>query len=146
MSPLSLRRYRAERLLRDDFERRRARVTAIVRGRLAARGVTLAPADVESCYAQAWQGLYAATLAGTEIDNHTGWLVLVTYRRALDEHRAGERHGRLGADADAAGERTAASQPDTSDLAAQLDGRVRLRAWLGGVRRFDGREREAAAL
>ena len=34
-------------------------------------------------------GLYTTMLAGdTEIANPAGWLALVTYRRAIDEHRA----------------------------------------------------------
>ena len=36
MSPLTLRRYRAERLLRQEFEGLRGRVIATVRGRLGA--------------------------------------------------------------------------------------------------------------
>jgi hypothetical protein len=64
MSPLSLRRYRAERLLREEFEGLRAKVLATVRRRLATRGVTLDSGDLEACYAQAWQGLYAAVLDG----------------------------------------------------------------------------------
>jgi DNA-directed RNA polymerase specialized sigma24 family protein len=87
MSPLTLRRYRAERLLREEFEGQRSSVTAAARGRLRAGGVRLDATDLEACYAQAWQGLYAAVLEGQEIANPAGWLALVTYRRALDEHR-----------------------------------------------------------
>ena len=36
---------------------------------------------------QAWQGLYAAVLDGQEIANPAGWLVLVTFRRAIEEQR-----------------------------------------------------------
>lgn len=53
MSPLSLRRYRAERILREDFERLRAGVGVIVRGRLRASGVHLDASDLDACYAQA---------------------------------------------------------------------------------------------
>ena len=91
MSPLSLRRYRAERLLRRDFEALRASVLANVRGRLRASGVSLDRGDLDACYAQAWQGLYTAVLEGQEIANPAGWLVLVTFRRAIEEHRARAR-------------------------------------------------------
>src|SRR5271154_3014298 len=91
MSPLSLRRYRAERLLRDEFERLRGRVLAGVRRQLRASGVSLDQADLEACYAQAWQGLYAAVLDGMQIANPAGWLMLVTFRRAIEEHRARTR-------------------------------------------------------
>ncbi len=93
MSPLGLRRYRAERLLREEFEGLRGRVLASVRGRLRASGVRLDESDLEACYSQAWQGLYTAMLAGRQIENPAGWLVLVTSRRAIDEHRARRRSG-----------------------------------------------------
>src|ERR1700685_1576992 len=88
MRPSTLRRYRAERRLRQDFEGLRGEVVATVRGRLRARGVSLDESDLDACYAQAWQGLYAAMVAGETIASLTGWLVLVTFRRALDEHRS----------------------------------------------------------
>lgn len=95
MSPLSVRRYRAERLLRREFEAMRGRVLAGVRARLRAAGVTLDTADLDACYSQAWHGLYTTMLDNTsaEIANPEGWLLLVTYRRALDEHRARQRSG-----------------------------------------------------
>ena len=74
MSPLSLRRYRAERLLRRDFEALRASVMANVRGRLSASGVSLDRGDLDACYAQAWQGLYTAVLEGQEIESPAAWL------------------------------------------------------------------------
>ena len=66
MSPLSLRRYRAERLLREEFDRLRERVLGNVRARLRWSGVCLDASDLEACYAQAWQGLYAAVLGASE--------------------------------------------------------------------------------
>ena len=53
MSPLSIRRYRAERLLRADFERLRGAVIALAERRLARAGVHLDRADVDAAYAQA---------------------------------------------------------------------------------------------
>src|ERR1700739_4387433 len=88
MSPLAVRRYRAERLLRGEFRRLQARVLRVVGRRLAGGGLALDEHDLEACYALAWQGLYEAVLQGRQIANPTGWLVLVTCRRALDEHRA----------------------------------------------------------
>jgi len=155
VSPLSLRRHRAERLLRDEFEGLRGRVLASVRGRLRASGVSLDQADLEACYAEAWQGLYAAVLEGQAIANPSGWLVVVTFRRALDEQRARARAHRAGGLAGAgtngrAGmvdpELETASGPER-DLAAELDDRMRLRQLFEGLRgRLDGREREAATL
>ncbi|HEV2997460.1 MAG TPA: hypothetical protein VGX16_00010, partial [Solirubrobacteraceae bacterium] len=90
MSPL-LRRYRAERLLREEFEGSRTQVLRAVRGKLRARGASLDEADLEACYATAWHGLYAAMLKGEEIENRIGWLVLTCYRRAIDELRVRSR-------------------------------------------------------
>jgi RNA polymerase sigma factor (sigma-70 family) len=142
MSPLTVRRYRAERLLRQEFEALRGRVLAAVRGRLRASGVSLDPLDLEACYAHAWQGLYAAVLDGQEIVNPAGWLVLVTFRRAIEEHRA---RGRVGA-AQTGAEPTAEGAQER-DLAAELDERARLRQLFEGLRgRLSAREREAAVL
>jgi DNA-directed RNA polymerase specialized sigma24 family protein len=149
MSPLTLRRYRAERLLREEFEGLRDRVLDRVRGRLRASGVRLDAADLDACYAQAWQGLYTALLAGEEIGNPAGWLVLVTFRRAIDEHRArlcaAPPHGRHGASIIDVGRKDGCIEE--RDIAAELDDRVRLRHLFEGLRgRLSTREREAAVL
>lgn len=152
MSPLTVRRYRAERMLRKEFEGLRGRVMGTVRGRLRASGVSLDPSDLDACYAQAWQGLYAAMLAGEEIANPTGWLSLVTFRRAIEEHRSrrrsyptegvgepdGLRGGHAGGEAEGLLEH---------DFASELDDRARLRQLFEGLRgRLNAREQEAAAL
>jgi hypothetical protein len=62
MSPLSLRRYRAERLLRREFDGLRGRVLASVGGRLKASGARLDPADLEECYAQAFRSISSEPL------------------------------------------------------------------------------------
>ena len=85
MSPLTLRRYRAERLLRREFAGMQGRVLGVVAGRLRGCGVTPDDGDLEACYASAWQGLYMAMLEGQEIANPVGWLVLVTFRRAIED-------------------------------------------------------------
>ncbi|HXN37927.1 MAG TPA: sigma-70 family RNA polymerase sigma factor, partial [Solirubrobacteraceae bacterium] len=153
MSPLTIRRYRAERLLRQEFDRLRAQVVANVRARLRARGVSLDPSDLESCYAIAWQGLYAVLLDGQQIDNPAGWLTLVTYRRAIDEHRS--RASALRNSADRPDDRLAGRQAESRardgfherDLAADLHDRTQLRQLFEGLRgRLSAREREAATL
>lgn len=159
MSPLTLRRYRAERLLRRDFELLRRRVLDGVQRRLRAGGVSLDRADLEECYAIAWQGLYARMLEGREVDNPAAWLGVVTFRRAVDEHRS-QRRARTtpvplvvagGARADGAA--TEVAHPTErvvgggGDLAAELDDRLRLRQLFEGLRgRLSAREREAATL
>ncbi|HSZ69060.1 MAG TPA: hypothetical protein VK756_01735 [Solirubrobacteraceae bacterium] len=170
MSPLPLRRYRAERLLRDEFERRREQVLAIVHARLRAKGVQLDAGDLGVCYSQAWQGLYAALLAGRDVANPVGWLTVVTYRRAIDEHRSRLRRAaeqpqfaaaHSGADARGAARARGAAHARARgllggrveriatepDLAATLDDRARLRELFEGMRgRLSRRECEAASL
>ncbi|HTA36994.1 MAG TPA: sigma-70 family RNA polymerase sigma factor [Solirubrobacteraceae bacterium] len=149
MSPLPLRRYRAERLLGEQFEQLRAGVIAGVAARLRAVGVRLDDGDIEASYSQAWQGLYASVLEGAEVANPEAWLALVTYRRALDEHRARVRVKRV--PVDPAGNRVdaalAASACFGRDLADELDDRVRLRQLFEGLRaRLNTREQQAATL
>lgn len=152
MSPLSVRRYRAERLLRREFEAMRSRVLASVRGRLRTAGVGMDPADLEACYSMAWHGLYMTMLddADVEIANPEGWLALVTYRRAIDEHRSRIRTAVYTA-APVAGEEAHdpgldACAPER-DLADELNDRAQLRQLMEGLRgRLSSRERQAATL
>jgi RNA polymerase sigma factor (sigma-70 family) len=154
VSPFVVRRYRAERLLRDEFEALRATVLGVVAGRLRSCGVHLDRADLEECYSQAWQGLYAAVLDGERIDNTSAWLALVTYRRAIDEHRARralafERLAEdAGATAGAPRTRTTREHDGAEqDIAARLDDRARLRQLFEALRvQLTAREQQAATL
>ncbi len=146
MSESRLSRYRAERLLRKDFAGLRSKVLAIVRSQLRAKGVRLDPSDLEACYAQAWQGLYATVLEGETVETPSAWLVLVTFRRAIDEARsAGRIKAAVEAGAAGALERhVGASDPD---FAAELDDRKRLLQVFAGLRAsLSERECEAASL
>jgi DNA-directed RNA polymerase specialized sigma24 family protein len=141
MSPLTIRRYRAERLLRQEFDALRAGVLSGTRGRLRASGVRLDASDLDACYSQAWHGLYTAVLDGEEILNVAGWLALVTYRRAIEEHRGRARVRCAGDDLDAL-----PGSPER-DFAAELDDRTKLRQLFEGLRgRLSAREQEAASL
>jgi RNA polymerase sigma factor (sigma-70 family) len=140
-----LSRYRAERLLRKDFAGLRAKVLTIVRGQLRAKGIALDPADLEACYAQAWHGLYATMLSGEQVENPSAWLVLVTFRRAIDEHRAAGRAGVVGLGD--IGSFPSGFEAARTDLAAELDDRVRLREVFEALRsRLSPRECEVASL
>jgi RNA polymerase sigma factor (sigma-70 family) len=137
MSPLAVRRYRAERLLQAEFSQLQARVVGIVARRVGAAGGGLDEADLEAAYALAWQGLYARVLAGEEVENPIGWLILATHRRAIDEQRS-RRRAERGIDQ---------PPPPEPDLAARLDDRDRLRELFEGLRSQLGRqERQAAVL
>ncbi len=131
----------------------RSRVLASVRARLRTAGVRLDPADLDACYSQAWHGLYTTMLEGeTEVANPEGWLALVTYRRAIDEHRSRVRTAAAHTlAAPLARDRAQDRAPDPSaperDLAGELDDRTRLRQLMEGLRgRLSPRERQAAAL
>ena len=126
----------------------RGRVLATVRARLRAAGVSLDAADIEACYAQAWHGLYTTMLEGDrpEIANPEGWLVLVCYRRAIDEHRARLRAPGSFQDGEETDGAQDAGAPER-DLASELDDRARLRQLMEGLRgRLSPRERQAASL
>jgi DNA-directed RNA polymerase specialized sigma24 family protein len=135
-------------MLRKEFEGLRGRVIGTVRGRLRASGVSLDASDLEACYAQAWQGLYAAMLAGEEIANPTGWLALVTFRRAIEEHRSRCRSYPSEGVGAPDGPRGGESEPAREqDFAGELDDRIRLRQVFEGLRgRLSERELQAAAL
>ena len=142
MSPRDLRRYRAERLLRGEFEGLRSKVLSAVERKLAAAGVQLDRSDIEACYAQAWQGLYAAILEGEDVENNVGWLVLVTYRRAIDEHRSSLRGGR---DTEELSPSLEGFQ--RRDVAQELDDRTKLRQLFEAMKgKLSERECQAAAL
>ena len=156
MSPASLRRYRAERLLREEFRSLRAGVIASARASLRTCGARLDDGDLEACYAQAWQGLYASTLEGRRILNPAGWLTVVTFRRAIDEHRARTRAGLRdpgdGLARDGGEELKGAGQADSLgtppyDIAQELDERNKLRDLFEALRlRLSAREQQAATL
>ncbi len=155
MTPSRLSRYRAERLLRKDFAGLRSKVLAVVRSQLRGKGIVLDPSDLEACYAQAWHGLYATVLDGEVVESPSAWLVLVTFRRAIDEHRSASRN-RLGSGAialveraDGAGSIAAADSAFAfaPDFAAELDNRDRLRRVFEAMRAsLSERECEAASL
>jgi DNA-directed RNA polymerase specialized sigma24 family protein len=148
MSPLLLRRFRAERLLREEFDALRARVLSSVRTRLRASGASIDAVDLEAAYSLAWQGLYAAVLEGEEVGNPAGWLAVVAFRRAIEESRVQGRRGGPSLDQSDDGSRPRAPlhvgvEPD---LAAELDDRVRLRELFEGLRGLSERELQAATL
>ncbi len=147
VTPLDLRRYqRRTRLLRKEFEGMRGKVLTVVRSQLRGKGIALAVRpDLEASYAQAWHGLYASVLAGERIENPAGWLVRVTFRRAVDEYRAARATGITGE-----GEGKGSYPPGSHaarDWAGELDDKARLRHVFEGMRtRLGPREREAASL
>lgn len=128
----------AEALLADEYERSRAEVQRTVAAKLGREG--LAGVDLGAAYNEAWHALYLRLAADEPVDNRIGFLVTVTYRRALSERRA-SRAERLDGDADLEGLGT---EPD---LDARLDAELQLRHFVQGLRaELDERELQAATL
>ncbi len=151
MNRSALRRYRAERLLRKDFPGLRAKVLAVVRSQLGAKGIALGHGDLEDCYSQAFSGLYATVIEGEAVENPAGWLVTVTFRRAIDESRAAAR--RRAAWGELTVGRSLTSPEDLwpaapgPDVSRALDDRATLRHLFEGLRSsLNPRECEAASL
>ena len=131
---------RAERLMQREYEELRAPTLRALRSRLSAQGIRFDDADLDAFYNQAWHGLYEQLSRGEEIENRGGFLVLVSYRRAIEELRRLQPERR--ADGAAPGE-----QGQDLDLAQRLDDRRRLLGAMEGMReRLSDRERKAAAL
>lgn len=143
--PLARRRGRhsardAEAEIERDYSRLEAEILKTVRAKLSAAGAPIDDGALAASYNEAWHALYAARVGGRQIENRVGFLVQVTYRRALDEQRAALRGGSV---ATVAGDEGAVEH----DLEGQLDDRLRVRALMQGMReRLDGRELRAAAL
>lgn len=131
---------RVETEVERDYARLKPEILRTVRGKLAAAGAPIDDSDLDASYNQAWHALYAELRAGVEIANRKGFLVQLTYRRAVDELRAARRARPAGAgEPDEAG-----ADPDLDGL---LDDRIRLRQLVQGLReRLGGRELRAAAL
>ena len=116
-----------------------------MRGKLAARGLSVVQIDLEAWYNAAWHGLYVAVAEEREtVDNPCGWLVVAMERRAIDELRRmkPERYTDLPEDLEHLAEGSV-----EIDFAERLDDLDRIRQWRSGLRlRLSKRERQAAVL
>lgn len=116
-----------------------AEVTATVHGKLAARKMLVVKDDLEEAYNQAWHGVCEKIKAGEKIDNLTGMLVLVTWRRAVDIYRSNHPSEHEDVDVSERG-----VEPD---LAAEIDDREKLKQLISRLKgRLNQREREAVSL
>ena len=130
----------ADATLTRDYERLRGEVLRSLTAKLAGQRLTLDPLDLDAVYNQAWHALYERLAAGAEVDNLTGFLVTVSYRRAIEEVRRTRP-------AQHAGEVDPEVLAEDVDFAEQIDDVTTLRHVLEGMRdRLDERERKAAAL
>lgn len=137
MSPRSARQ--AEDLIERDYARLQPSVLASLRGKLQSQGLHVDAADLEGFYNQAWHALYSQLQAGKEIQNHSGFLVTVAYRRAIEDLRShGDDHYHAEIPESASVEH---------DFSEELDDQARLRHLFAGMKeRLSERERTAVAL
>lgn len=129
----------ADQLIEDEYEQLQGEVQRTVAAKLNAGGIKLSSHDLEGAYNEAWHALYMAIQEGQNIENRTGYLVTVAYRRALKEFEASKWTRRSDADID---------QLETSlDIDAQLDAEMQIRHVEEGFRsKLSERELQAASL
>jgi RNA polymerase sigma factor (sigma-70 family) len=126
-------------VLERDYARLRGPTLAAVRSRLRSAGVIVPDLDLEAFYNQAWHALYERMVAGEEIHSHAGFLVEVTYRRAVDELRRARPDERAELDD--------ARLSGGDDVVERLDDRRMVRELVAALRdELDERERVAASL
>lgn len=128
----------AEAFLADEYEENKAEVQRTVAAKLGADGV--AGVDLDAAYNEAWHALYLRLQEDEEVENRKGFLVTVTYRRALSELRAAH----LERTTDAVELAEIGVEPD---IDARLDAEMQLRHFVQGLRaQLDERELQAATL
>ncbi|HEV3319832.1 MAG TPA: sigma-70 family RNA polymerase sigma factor [Solirubrobacteraceae bacterium] len=140
--PLTLKRLGRQpsaEIAQSKYDELEAEVTTTVRGKLSARKMHVVDDDLEEAYNQAWHGVCEKIMAGEKIDNLTGILVLVTWRRAVDIYRA--NHPSEHEDVDVL------ERGVEPDLAAEVDDREKLKRLFSRLKgRLNQREQAAVSL
>ncbi len=120
-------------------------VLRITESRLSRRHIDLDRKDVEAAYNQAWHGVCQRIARGEGVENLTGLLVDITYKRSLDIYR--QCHEAMHTDDGLEGVDGLESRATSGDLAEQADDRGKL---MGLFERLKGRlntnERKAITL
>jgi DNA-directed RNA polymerase specialized sigma24 family protein len=130
---------RAEVTVNANYEALQDEVIAVVRRKLSARNMHLDHSDLEEAYCQAWHGVCVEIKRGGEVQNLTGMLVDITWKRAVDAYR-GERPSQY-ADVDVD------QQVLEIDIDEQLDDQAKLKRFIGRLKgRLNQRECEAVSL
>lgn len=130
----------AKDLVSAEYEKHKPEVIRTVAGKLSAKGIGDTEVDLEASYNEAWHALYVSLTEGTEVENRVGYLVAVTYRRALNEYRALRVSRRASPEA-------LEGVSVEVDVDARLDAEVQLRQVREGFRAsLSDRELQAATL
>lgn len=118
-------------------------VVRITQSRLAGGHIDLDRKDVEAAYNLAWNGVWQRIAQGGKVENLTGLLVDITYKRSLDIYR--QRHE--GMHTDATFDETFEGHATAGDLAEQADDREKLMGLFERLRdRLNENERNAVVL
>jgi DNA-directed RNA polymerase specialized sigma24 family protein len=129
----------AEALVNANLRALEQPVMRTVESRLRAEKVVLPTPDLEAAYNQAWHGAYEAMVRGSKIENLTGLLVDITYKRSIDTYR--QRHPAMQEEADLE------SVAIDVDLAEQVDDQRKITRLVERlIRKLNTNERNAVTL
>jgi DNA-directed RNA polymerase specialized sigma24 family protein len=132
-------RQRAEQVANENLAALEDEVIGTVRGKLAARKMSLDLSDLEEAYNLAWAGVYEMIKSGKEVDRLTALLVQITWRRAVDSYRSSRPSQHEDVEI--------ADRGVEHDYAADLDDREKLRHLIRRLKvRLNQRECEAVSL
>ncbi len=114
-------------------------VLRAVKGRLVRENIGLPEPDLEAAYNQAWHGVYETIAQGRQVDNLTGLLIDITYKRSVDIYR--QRHEAMHSDA------VLDDHAADVDLAEQIDDQRKIdRLMERLIERLNTNERNAVTL
>lgn len=114
-------------------------VLRAVENRLRSENITLADPDLQAAYNQAWHGVYQTIAQGRQVENLTGLLIDITYKRSVDIYR--QRHEAMHGEADLE------NHAVDVDLAERLDDQRKLERLIERLKdRLNSNERNAVTL
>jgi DNA-directed RNA polymerase specialized sigma24 family protein len=114
-------------------------VLRAVKGRLASQNKWVPLPDLEGAYNQAWHGVYETIAQGRQVENLTGLLIDITYKRSVDIYR--QRREAL------QGDEALDGHAVDVDLAEQLDDQRKFERLIGRlVEQLSPKERNGVTL
>jgi len=130
---------RAEAVANANLRTLERPVLRAVENRLRSENITLADPDLQAAYNQAWHGVYQAIAQGRQVENLTGLLIDITYKRSVDIYR--QRHEAMHGEADLE------NHAVDVDLAERLDDQRKIDRLIERLKdRLNSNERNAVTL
>lgn len=131
---------RARKVVEANLHELEKPVLRAVKHRLVGGNIGLPEPDLEAAYNQAWHGVYQAIAQGREVNNLTGLLIDITYKRSVDIYRQ-RREAMHAADAELEDHTVEVDLTEQLDDQRKIDGLIeRL------VERLNTNERNAVTL